>query len=635
MKKLMKFFLAIFLFSTGIFAQAPCQTPPGNGIYVMIDPTYTVGTVTAGTTAVRLCYANTTTTNVTALQFRVWYDKNAFNGDAPVVTSLNTTFPQDLQYQTNVNEGYVTITLTYTGSSNTFSIPNGNLFQIQLTHSINFATITAITNISATGTTAFNNLSSNVNGLDDSLIVYNFGGVMSPVMFNYNGTFTNVTGTPAKNIPVILEKKVKTGGSWTAVTTVNTDTNGAFAFVNQPIDVTYYDTRLRVQGDALTDNNVISIADAQRVNQFVLGTATPVGFDFYSADVNGSNTITVADVYSVYGRIAGRFTSWPNSVPDVKFFTDSEFATINTSTTSQQTAIPGVTNLVFDILPTTAPVTFYVLGNGDANGTGFNMARLVPISIANPSHTPGYIIDATTEYDNPDLKTIEVRMPEVEVNEGNLVSVPVSLRSNDGPIGSLQLAMYYDPELLEFKSVETEAKTMNWMSFINPVDNVIEWGGFDTTANQNLVNDGEKLFSLQFIALRPQSEWANSALQVSRKYSGDSNSKDLKITPTNGIITINKIDASVANLGNSNIRVYPNPTSGYVNVAFRVTKPGNTTLYILDIMGRRVFELLDQKMPEGKYNYSFDLGNLADGVYNAVIDTEALGRDYAKIIKIK
>jgi len=172
------------------------------------------------------------------------------------------------------------------------------------------------------------------------------------------------------NIPVVFQKKTSASSTWTDVITSTTNVDGAFSF-NVPVDATYYDIRIHVQGDTLNFGNIVTTTDAQKVNDIVLGTATPLGFDFYSADVNGSNTITIADVYSVFGRIAGRFTAWPNSVKDVLFFTEPEYTTINSATTSQKTAIPGVT--VFDKVilaadPHTA-VNFYVLGMGDANNT--------------------------------------------------------------------------------------------------------------------------------------------------------------------------------------------------------------------------------------------------------------------------
>ncbi len=126
--------------------------------------------------------------------------------------------------------------------------------------------------------------------------------------------------------------------------------------------------------------NVISTADAQLINQWVLGNGTMTGFDFYAADVNGSNTTTISDAYGVFGRISGRFSAWPNSVQNIKFFTESEYNTINGSTTSYTSTIPGVTNFYYTILPGNYVTVSYVVTNGEiANGiSNFSYAgRLV------------------------------------------------------------------------------------------------------------------------------------------------------------------------------------------------------------------------------------------------------------------
>ena len=295
------------------------------------------------------------------------------------------------------------------------------------------------------------------------------------------------------------------------------------------VDTSAWIVRIKVQVDTMFAGYVVTTADAQRINQYVLGTQTMTGFDFYSSDVNGDNKVTISDVYGVYARVSGRFTSWPNSVKDVRFFTASEYSTINGSSTNQQGTYPGVTNFTFDIVAGQPDsVTYYVLAQGDANGTGFKRARLVPIEIVNPNNAFLHIIDVTTEYDN-NLETIEVNFPTLGVDEGDVVRVPVKLKTNGIKLGSLQLAMKYDSDLLEFQKLNTELKSSYWMSFINTKDNEVEWGGFDPSNNTNLVNDGEILFTLEFISKKSQTQWNKSPLYVTRKFAGDRLATDLKI----------------------------------------------------------------------------------------------------------
>jgi hypothetical protein len=387
------------------------------------------------------------------------------------------------------------------------------------------------------------------------------------------------------------------------------------------IDTTAFDVRLAIQGDTLNFGNIISVADAQRVNQYVLGQQTPTGFDFHASDVNGDGQITISDVYAIYGRISGRFNSWINNVKDVKFFTSSEYANINGSSSNLTSTIPGITNFTFEILPGTSDtVTYYVMGMGDANGTGFKRARLTPIEIVNPNNANLHIIDVTTEYDN-NLETIEVNFPELGVDEGDLVSVPVTLKTNDIDLGSLQLAMKYDSGLLEFESLVTELKSSYWLTFINTNDGEVEWGGYDPSFNQNLVNNGEILFTLNFTANELQSDWNKSPLYVTRKFAGDQNAKDLKITPTDGILQVLKMDPNDISIKNQMV-LFPTPTDGLVTARFKLYEKSNVTLAVYDLGGKLVFEVIEGTYPIGIYEQTFDLGSLASGEYVAILNTE-------------
>jgi len=635
MKRILALLVGLFCAASSL--QAQCPTAPGTGVYVMFNSTYQMGTVSAGETHVKMCYSNTTTNNISGVQFRVWYDKNSFNGAAPVVTSLNTSFPQSLQFITDVTEGNITVTIAYTGNSATFSIPDGELFDLKLTHASNFATLASIpTPMSITGVTPFYNGASDINGLDVALTTHNYGGIFQQQMFVYNGNFKTVTGAGAKNIPVVLQKKVSAASTWTDVITSTTDVNGAFSF-NTPIDATYYDIRLHVQGDALNFGNIVTTTDAQKVNDIVLGTASPVGFDFYSADVNGSNTITIADLYSVFGRIAGRFTAWPNNVKDVLFFTEPEYTTVNSATTSQRTTIPGVT--IFDrVILATDPhtaVNFYVLGMGDANNTGFQMARTIPIEIANPANAPYHVIDSTIEFDNVSDQ-IELNLPTLNnIQEGNLINIPVKILSSNKYVGSMQFAVWYDQSLLEFKGIENQLTVSKWISYLNPEENIIDWGGYDALGESNLLSNNDVAFSLQFIAKKPQTEWGTSPLLVTRKAAGDNVYRDLNIRPTDGLVVINRLsNGSLVNIEGDTMIVYPNPTTGIITLAFNLTKGTKANLGVYTINGKKCVDVITENFPKGKYSYTIDLGDLASGTYVAVLTPDSNNELVAqKIIK--
>jgi len=586
---------------------------PSSGIWALIDTNYTVGTNTLNVTKARITLQNTTTSKTTGVQFRVFYDKNAFASASVALVGSSTNLY--LQSVDNNANGYVTITLVYTGSSSSYSLANGETFEITFGHvaPATFQALTSIANLSWSGAYPYSQVAAEQPGNDIALSLHNYGGIFYLPHLQYHGTFTNVTGSSAKNLTLALQKKPKTGSTWSQVNTYTTDINGDFSF-NEILDTTYFDVRLAIQGDTMGVGNVISVADAQKINQWTIGSLTPSAWDYYHADVNGDNNVTISDAYGVFGRIAGRFSVWPNSVKDVKFFTQTEYnAVTGTPTTNFTSTYPGVTNFTFNILPGQPDsVTFYVMVPGDANNTGYHMARLTPIEIINPANAPNHLIDEAVEYDFV-APTIEVNVPNLTVDEGNLVKLPVKVFTGGNKVGALQLGLKYDNTLLEFKQVLNSEKSMNWMSFVNPMDSVIEWGGYDRTNGENLFIDGETVFTLTFLAKKPQDEWAQSPLYTTRKFVGKEDAGDMNCIPTNGLYQVKMIKG--ASLKENEILVYPNPTTGEVTIKFNVPVDGNVTLSFVDVNGRVVSNILNEYMPSGNYTYRASLSGFVPGNY--------------------
>jgi hypothetical protein len=619
MKKLVA--LLALLATTLVSYGQTCPTPTTSGVFVTLDASYQLASSTVGFTNVDLCFHNNTPTLITATQFRVYYDKLAFSG-VNTVTSLNISYSQYLSYVDSSASGFVTITLSYTGSSPSFEIPNGSFIRLKLLHSLGFSSLPSVSNMSFSGISSFPAISTKQDGSDNSLTLQNIGGVMAPQTFTYTGMFTNVTGTAAKNLTVGLEKKLRPSGSWTSVSSVLTNTSGVFVFSGTAIDTTSYDVRIKIVGDTMSIGNVISTTDAQRINDYVLGTQTPTGFDYYASDVNGDNNLTVSDAYGVFGKISGRFSVWPNSVKNIKFFTASEYSTINSSPTNYLSIIPGTTNFTYNIVAGTSSPTFYVLVPGDANGTGYHMARVTPIQVL-ISPQPGVesqnynVIDTKVEYDFL-TSSIEVNTPHLLVKEGSLVNIPIKVLTGGLELSSLQFGFKYNSDLLTFKGVEAKSSSSTWLTYLNTNDNEISWGGYDVKSHSKPLIDGDEVVVLKFIAKKPQDQWETSPLWTTNKFGGDNESRDLTITPSNGILQVYRLTNPGA-IGPEGITVFPNPTEDYINVKFEVKEYGPVKLSVYGINGVEYKVVVNDNMPEGEYQYEANLGNLPAGVYMAVL----------------
>lgn len=613
---------------------------PSSGIWALIDTTYNVGTTTQGFTKARVTLKNTTTTKVTGVQFRVFYDKVAFKNS--VVSLVGSTTNLDLQYVTDSVNGFSTITLIYTGNSSTYSLNNGETFELTLTHAVPsiFNNLTFIDSLKFSGVSTFPQYASTQAGMDTTLGLYSYNGEFKRPKLNFKGTFQNVNGTGAKNLTLALEKKPKSGSTWAQVNSYKTNTSGKFSF-SEILDTTFWDVRLAVKGDTMGVGNVVSTTDAQLINQWVLGVGTPKDFDFYTADVNGNSNITVADAFGVFGRVAGRITSWSNNVKDIKFFTAAEYATITgTPTTNYTSTISGVTNFYFDILPGQPDsVTYYVVVPGDANSTGYNMARTTPLEILinGPQDLDPQIhrvIDTKVEYDFP-TNSIELSVPKLNVSEGNMVNIPVSLKSDSINVLALQFGLKYDSTLLNFKGIYSSANTQKWFTYVNPNEGEISWGGYDPTNNTNPLKSGDEIITFQFLALKPQADWGVSPLYTSSKFAGNVQSKDLSLSPSNNIIQVRKM--SPTNIGKiidaNTMEVYPNPTTGIIDIVFNVEESTSATLAVYDMLGSLRIKVLSEPVAKGQYTYRADLGTLSAGVYTAKLLLDNKGVLVSKIIK--
>jgi len=624
MKKLI-FLLLTAIAAIGASAQS-AATSPGTGHWVVIDSGYHVATNTVGQTVAPLYFHNTSTgKKITGMQFRLFYDKTAFTA---VVPSLKiSTTDQYLQYVDDNTNGHLTVTVVYTGTNAAFNYANGATFDLTFTHASEavWNSLDSIRSLKVSGVSSFPNLASTNQGNDTTLVVYSYGGRFNQKMLRFAGKFINTTGTNAKNLWVSLEKRAKGSTTWTTALTQKTNNLGHVVFFKN-IDTTYWDVRMAVKGDTMTPGSVFSTADAQKINQTVLGQYTPKGFDFYSMDVNGADgNVTIADVYSVYGRLAGRFTAWPNSQSDVKFFTVAEYNTINGSGTNYTSTIAGLTNFYYYVDGKDS-ITYYVNVKGDANGTGFKMARLTPIKITNPVNAKNYIIDNTVAYDNV-FETIEINMPKIKVDEGNLVNVPIKVLTGGKQLGAFQIELKYDTSLLTFAKIDLTEKMMNWTSFTNPSNGVVAFGSADLKGDQ-LLNDGEAVMTLQFIAKKPQDEWGTAAVWTGPKFVGGNDARDMNITPTMGIVEVRRAPQGVIIKGLEKLIVYPNPNQGEAVVEFKVQVDSDVDLNVTDMIGRKVLEILNQKMPAGDYKYLVRLNTLQNGMYMLSLQTSTTSKTH-------
>jgi len=65
----------------------------------------------------------------------------------------------------------------------------------------------------------------------------------------------------------------------------------------------------------------------------------------------------------------------------------------------------------------------------------------------------------------------------------------------------------------------------------------------------------------------------------------------------------------------------PNPAAETTQINFEILENGFTKLYITDILGRNVLNIVESNLVSGEYSYEIDLTNIPVGSYNYILET--------------
>ena len=171
---------------------------------------------------------------------------------------------------------------------------------------------------------------------------------------------------PNTTLPYVIEfDYVVTTSSWTLFKTIYTNNNGYYS-ISEPYDPSkeYY-----IQLDIPSLTQQLTSADAEEVSDLILKVKPTNGVSFYSFDVNFDNKLTVSDQYIIFSRKNGLLSSW--AVPDLRWFTTSQYNTIKNSTSNVRNTIPGVTSVTTSTLTSGGSLNYYLIATGYAGKVNY------------------------------------------------------------------------------------------------------------------------------------------------------------------------------------------------------------------------------------------------------------------------
>jgi len=181
--------------------------------------------------------------------------------------------------------------------------------------------------------------------------------------FAGSGTWNDLVN--ANSLNYVLEfDYIVTTSSWTLYKTVYTDATGKYTIS----ETTNPSIEWYITIDIPTTITNISNNDAISANNKVIS-RTFNSLDYYRYDVNNDGIITISDVYYIYMKKSGRFLTWGSSLPNTRLLTQSQYNTINSSTSDLRMTYPGTSSITISTPTSGGSSSYYLINTGYSNSS--------------------------------------------------------------------------------------------------------------------------------------------------------------------------------------------------------------------------------------------------------------------------
>jgi hypothetical protein len=174
---------------------------------------------------------------------------------------------------------------------------------------------------------------------------------------------------PNVSLPYVIEfDYVVTNTSWTLLSTSKTGSDGRYSFsVSTNPSKEYY-----IQFDVPTlPKTILSFTDADAIVPFISKEKTPNGLDYKIFDLNNNGRINVADMWYLFGRKSGRFTSWTSPIYDVRYYTVSDFNSIKSYSYNVNSSFQGQSQITINTPTNNGSTNFYLISPGYSGNVSY------------------------------------------------------------------------------------------------------------------------------------------------------------------------------------------------------------------------------------------------------------------------
>ena len=234
-----------------------------------------------------------------------------------------------VKWQRSANDGVTWTDITNTAATNSYSNQtDGVLYRAQLQN----------------GTCGF---------------TFSTAGMITVAPFTYSGTVYNSEVIVFPNVEVKLYSKLKSDLTYSFNSSSTTNSSGVYSFTTS-LSVNKYDFRVAIES---ITTPIPTSTDAQTFINKILTQAFN-SKDYYRIDANNNNSLSITDVFLIYSKVNSNILTWPNSTPDYRIFSATQWSTINSGTANMKSTLPGQQSLLIDGLVSGGTTNFYIVRTG-------------------------------------------------------------------------------------------------------------------------------------------------------------------------------------------------------------------------------------------------------------------------------
>lgn len=214
----------------------------------------------------------------------------------------------------------------------------------------------------------------------------------------------------------------------------------------------------------------------------------------------------------------------------------------------------------------------------------------------------------------------------------NLNLLPDSLRKYDSLAISYKIILYSNGSILESNTEEITIPAtelwpleLNYFTCLQDFDAIkLKWENKNEKYNSGFNverKNANKWETIAFIPGNPAAGGPHTYTYADNiQYPCNKIKYRVKQTDTFGKFRYSdSISVNITASGYALAQNYPNPFNSVSNIRYSVSTPGNVSLTLYDILGRRVALLVNQHKEAGNYEYRLDSRGLSSGIYIYVL----------------